>query len=391
MRILHLISSSGYFGADNMLIELARGASGSAVSSVVGVFRNVHNPHVEIGEVAESHGIPVEIFPCSGKVDMNTILETRRFLRRQGIDIIHTHGYKSNLYALGSTVGTRVGRIATCHNWLGDDVKMKGYARLDKFFLKRFDRVVAVSDTIREELVSARIPPRKIVTIYNGIDLKRFQCEEDTKGTRKALGIPDGFKVVGTVGRLSEEKGHTHLLRAARDPALEGQNIVFLIVGDGPLRMRLEEIAGRGKGPPHVVFTGTRADVERLYGVMDMFVLPSLTEGLPMALLEAIASKRPVVATKVGGIPRVVEEGSSGRLVQPGDARALARAIRDILMDPEEGRRLAEKAYGTVRETFSAATMTQRYVDIYEEMTSSRRRNKRRGEKGSKRIKVRNG
>jgi len=193
------------------------------------------------------------------------------------------------------------------------------------------------------------------------------------------------------VGRLSEEKGHTHLLRAARDPALEGQNIVFLIVGDGPLRMRLEEIAGRGKGPPHVVFTGTRADVERLYGVMDMFVLPSLTEGLPMALLEAIASKRPVVATKVGGIPRVVEEGSSGRLVQPGDARALARAIRDILMDPEEGRRLAEKAYGTVRETFSAATMTQRYVDIYEEMTSSRRRNKRRGEKGSKRIKVRNG
>jgi glycosyltransferase involved in cell wall biosynthesis len=384
MRVLHLISSSGYFGADNMLIQLAKGLKGSAVSPVVGVFRNVHNPHVEIAEVARSYDIPVEVFPCGGKVDLETIFKIRRFLSRQGIDIIHAHGYKSNLYALGSAFGTRVGRIATCHNWLGDDVKMKSYARLDKFFLKRFDRVVAVSDTIREELVSADIPSRKLVTIYNGIDLKRFQCQEDAKGTRKALGIRDGFKVVGTVGRLSEEKGHTHLLRAARDPVLEGQNLVFLIVGDGPLRARLEEEAGgKGKGPHDIVFTGTRTDVDRLYGLMDMFVLPSLTEGLPMALLEAIASKRPVVATRVGGVPKVIEDGSSGRLVAPGDAKALARAIQGILADPEGARSMAENAYETVRETFSADTMAQRYLDVYEEMTSPSRRRRSRGEKGS--------
>lgn len=372
MKVLHLISSSGYFGADNMLIELARGTKGSAVSPLVGVFRNVHNPHVETGEVARDHDIPVEVFPCGGKVDLGTILKIRRFLRSQGVDIVHTHGYKSNLYALGSTVGTRVGRIATCHNWLGDDVKMKSYARLDKFFLKRFDRVVAVSDTIREELDSADIPSHKIVTIYNGIDLNRFRPRPDTEEARKGLGIRDGSRVIGTVGRLSEEKGHTHLLRAARDPVLEGQNLVFLIVGDGPLRARLEEEAGgKGQGSPDIVFTGTRKDVDKLYGMMDVFVLPSLTEGLPMALLEAIAAKRPVIATKVGGVPKVIEEGSSGRLVPPADAKALAMAIRDLLVDPEEGRRMAEKAYETVKETFSADTMTRRYLDTYEEMTSS--------------------
>jgi len=392
MRILHLISSSGYFGADNMLIELARGSRSSAVSPMVGVFRNVHNPHLEIGEAARSHDIPVEVFPCSGKVDVGTIFRIRHFLSRQGIDIIHTHGYKSNLYALGSTSGMRVGRIATCHNWLGNDVKMKSYAKLDKFFLKRFDRAVAVSDTIREELVAAEIPSHKILTIYNGIDLNRFQCQVDTKGTRKALEIRDGFKVIGSVGRLSEEKGHTHLLRAARDPLLEGRNLVFLIVGDGPLRARLEqEAGGKGKPPPHILFTGTRTDVARLYGMMDVFVLPSLTEGLPMALLEAIASKRPVVATRVGGIPQVLAEGSSGRLVNPGNAKALARAIQDILDDPEGGRRMAENAYATLRERFSSDTMVQKYLDVYEEVAVSRRRRRRGGEKDSTFAKVGNG
>jgi glycosyltransferase involved in cell wall biosynthesis len=392
MRVLHLISSSGYFGTDNMLIELVKGSTGPAVSPVVGVFRNVHNPHVEIGEVARSHDIPVEVFPCRGKVDIGTISKIRRFLDRQGIDIVHTHGYKSNLYALASTVGMHVMRIATCHNWLGDDVKMKSYARLDKFFLKRFDRVVAVSDTIREELVSARIPAHNIVTINNGIDLKRYQCQVVTEGAREALGIRKGAKVVGTVGRLSEEKGHIHLLRAARDPALEGKKVVFLIVGDGPLRSCLEEEAGgKGKRPPEILFTGTRTDVDRIYGLMDMFVLPSLTEGLPMALLEAIASKRPVIATRVGGVPEVIQDGSSGRLVDPGDAKALARAIQGLLDDPEGGRRMAENAYETVRETFSAERMTQRYLDLYEAMASSCRRRRRGGKKETAFSKVRNG
>jgi glycosyltransferase involved in cell wall biosynthesis len=392
MKILHLISSSGYFGADNMLIELARGSRSSALLPVVGIFRNVHNPHEEIGEVAKSHELPVEIFPCGGKVDLGTLLKIRRVLSRQGVDIVHTHGYKSNLYALGAAAGTGVGKIATCHNWLGDDVKMKSYARVDKLLLKRFDRVVAVSDTIREELVSGGIPTHKIDTIYNGIDLKRFEGPADTEAARKALRIRDGCRVVGTVGRLSEEKGHIYLLRAARDPALQGQNLVFLIVGDGPLRESLEKEAdGMGFGPGDMLFTGTRTDVDRLYGLMDLFVLPSLTEGFPMALLEAVASKRPVVASEVGGVPKVIEEGSSGRLVKPGDAEALARAIRDVLADPKEGCRMAERAYETVRKAFSAEGMAQRYLDIYEEMASTSPTRRGRAEKGSLQAKVRNG
>ncbi len=369
MRVLHLISSSGYFGADNMLIELAKGAAGADVSPVVGVFRNVHNPHVEIADVAGGHNIPVEVFPCGGRMDGRTVFRIRRFLRREGIGVLHTHGYKSNLYGLAASAGMRVGKVATCHNWLGDDIKMKSYARLDKLFLRRFDRVVAVSDTIREELASAGIPSHRLVTISNGIDLERFQRRAAAEDVRAELGIREGCRVIGTVGRLSEEKGHTYLLQAAHDPALEGRDLVLLIVGDGPLRAGLEEqAAGKGKGPPDMIFTGTRTDVDRLYGLMDVFVLPSLTEGLPMALLEAMASKRPVVATRVGGVPQVIEDGFSGRLVDPANAGALAEAIRGILVDPEGGRRMAEKAYATVRERFSAEAMVQRYLDVYGEV-----------------------
>lgn len=385
MKILHLISSSGYYGADSMLIQLAKGSMDSLLSPVIGVFRNVHNPHLEIAEVARGQGIPVEVLLCRGRVDIATVRKIRRILTRRGIDVVHTHGYKSNLYAWGSTVGTQVGRIATCHNWLGNDVKMRSYARLDKLFLKRFDRVVAVSDTIREELVSARIPPEKIVTVYNGIDLNRFQREVDTKRIRKELGIREGFRVVGTVGRLSEEKGHIYFVRAASDPSLKEENLVFLIVGDGPLKAVLEQEAGRKKGAgPEILFAGKRSDVERIYRVMDLFVLPSLTEGLPMALLEAVASRRPVVATRVGGVPQVLADGTSGSLVEPGDATALAKAIQGLLADPEGGSRMAEKAYEAVRGSFSADRMTKRYFDLYANLMSSRRR--RSGEDGERSL-----
>jgi glycosyltransferase involved in cell wall biosynthesis len=379
MRVLQLISSSGFFGADNMLIELARELRHTTFSPIIGVFNNLQSPHLEVAQEAEQRNIPAEIFPCKGRLDFRTILLIRRFLFKQKIHIIHTHGYKANLYALTACLGLKVGRISTCHNWLGDEPKMKFYAGLDKSLLNRFDRVVAVSETVKQQILNHKIAPNKVVYIYNGIDPDRFHHREKCDSIRREFGIHKGCRVIGTVGRLSQEKGHMYLVNAADKILQECPKVVFLIVGDGPLKQNLEakcsQLAeraytgiGSSKGP--FIFAGVRKDMSDIYASMDVFVLPSLTEGLPMALLEAMAAKKPVVATRVGAVPKVIEEGRSGLLVPPRDVNALAKAIIRFLKDPQEARDLAEHGYERVRKDFSSQAMAKTYIEVYQDVLS---------------------
>ena len=376
-RVLHLISSSGFFGADNMLIELSKELRHTGYTPIIGVFKNIHNPHVEVAEKAKQYNFPFTLFPCNGRLDFKTILSIRRFLKKQNIGIIHTHGYKSNLYALAASMGKSLPRVATCHNWLGDDPKMKFYARLDKFFLNQFDRVIAVSDSVKQEILNQNISANKVLTICNGIDTNRFNAPKKVESAGREFGIDKGCKVIGTVGRLSEEKGHIHLLNAAKKVVQEYPKVVFLIVGDGPLRNDLEEKASALSQTQNLekngheslfIFTGVRSDMPAIYSLMDIFVLPSLTEGLPMVLLESMASQKPIVATNVGAIPKVIEHGHSGLLVQPGDAKELAKAIMDLLANPQKAHRLAEQARDKVKQQFSSERMAEKYVEVYRDV-----------------------
>jgi len=187
-----------------------------------------------------------------------------------------------------------------------------------------------------------------------------------------------------------------HLLESAQRLLRVDKKLVFLIVGDGPLRGMLERegeriavLAGpqEAKGCGVVVFAGVRRDMPDVYGIMDVFVLPSVTEGLPMALLEAVASKIPVVATGVGGIPRIIEEGLSGRLVDAGDPKGLAAAIEDTLADPKKSSERVERAYDKVKRKFSSANMARRYTQLYAEILDSAGEGKSRRRGRSRRKK----
>jgi len=347
----------------------------TAFSPVVGVFKNLHNPRLEVARVAELHNLPVKVFPCKGRVDVSTILLIKKFLKTQKIDIIHSHGYKSNLYAVAASVGNTVSLVATCHNWLGDDRKMKLYAHLDKSFLNRFDKVVAVSDSVEKEILEHNIPFAKVLIIPNGIDLDRFNSGRKSDTLKREFGIDHKCTIIGTVGRLSEEKGHSHLLHAAEKVLQTYPDVVFLIVGDGPLREDLQDKAlqlAQGRSGNPFLFTGVRNDMEKIYSLMDIFVLPSLTEGLPMVLLEAMAAQKPVVATKVGAVPRVVEDGHSGLLIPPGDVERLAGAIMDLLDSPQRAQHLAQNGYERVRDHFSAKRMGEQYIEVYQDVLSAR-------------------
>lgn len=381
-NVLQLISSSGFYGADNVLIELSRELEKSTFRPFVGVFKNSQNPHLEIATVAAQHSLPVITFPCNGKLDLRTVITLRKYLKANAIDIVHTHGYKTNFYALAALVGKRMACVTTCHNWLGGDAKMKFYAALDKRLLNRFDRIVAVSDRVQEEILNHHIASEKALMINNGIDIKRFHTHTGKALIKQKLGIDPDAMVIGTVGRLSDEKGHVNLLEAAIHVIERYPKVVFLIVGDGPLRKQLEakatEITDRisektGFSHPHFIFTGVRNDMPDIYSIMDIFTLPSFEEGLPMVILETMASKTPIISTRVGAIPSVLEDGRSGLFVTPGDVTGLAAAIVDLLENEEKRDTLSKNAWQRVEREFSSRKMAEKYIAVYEDALRTRK------------------
>ncbi len=361
MVVLQLISSEGYYGAENVLVNLAGSLEKMGCRSIVGVFRNAHRPHVEVATHAQNRGLHVEIISCRGKADRKAVDRIRQCIRDHSVDLVHMHGYKADLY--GYAAARDLGRpvIATYHiDWPDRGIALRVYHVLDRLVVRRFDRIVAVSDKIARSLQRSGVPREKVTTIPNGIDLSAF--------ARPASGVPISDRpgrVVGLVGRLTPQKGPEYFLRAARSVLDALPDVVFAFIGGGPERERLEALSRELGIERSVVFAGQRNDMPAVYASLDLVVLPSINEGLPMALIEALAARRPVVATRVGAVPELIEHERTGLLVEPRDVAGLQAAIRRLLTDSELGRRLGENGHVLVNQRFSAEAMAQSYLSLY--------------------------
>jgi glycosyltransferase involved in cell wall biosynthesis len=363
INILHIISSGGFFGAENALIELACALEKTGLCSVtVGVFDNLHIRHMEVEKVCREKGLQTIAIPCNGKFDLNAAIRLRQFIVDHGISAIHSHGYKSNLYSLLASLNLPIARFCTCHNWPGGSLKMRFYEVLDRVFLRKFDTVFAVSDDVKSKIIESGVSSGKVKLVHNGIDADLFRKAESQRvAIRRSLGIPEDAAVIGTVGRISTEKGHRHLLGISGHILSKFPDTRFLLIGDGPLRETLENEFGS----PSVIFTGLRRDVPDLLRCMDIFVLPSLTEGLPMAILEAMAAGLPVVATRVGDVPQVLIEKETGLIVEPGDESRLEDALLCLLSDPGPAVEMGRKGSERVRKYFSSERMAEIYLGVY--------------------------
>jgi glycosyltransferase involved in cell wall biosynthesis len=362
MRVLQLISSSGYFGAENVLVHLAKAlVHREHIHVAAGVIKNLATPHLEIIDECKKEGIATVVFPCRGKIDFNTVHLVRKYILDNKVDIIHSHGYKSNIYSFLSSIGISVKIVATCHNWLGDDPKMRFYTFLDKILLRRFSFVVPVSTVILDILLQSKVRQEKVGLIHNGIELDRFSKQISSAHLRNELGISEDRVVVGAVGRISSEKGHVHLLNIVEELEKDWPSLTVLIVGDGDLRQDLQQKFNR----ENIVFTGIRNDLPEVYNSMDIFVLPSLTEGLPMVLLEAMASSLPVVVTDVGEISQVVQEKTTGYIVKAGDEPAMKHALGKLLSDAANRKRMGEEGRVRVKDKYSSSQMAQGYLTVY--------------------------
>jgi glycosyltransferase involved in cell wall biosynthesis len=295
----------------------------------------------------------------------------RELARQTQSDVVHAHGYKADVYVYLALRGSGIPLVSTCHNWLEQNPLVSFYGMVDRFVLRKYTTVVAVSDEVRRRLLDARIREDQIYKVENGIDLRPFERARPVPRERTGAGHA---LTVGWVGRLSREKGADILIHAAAKVLIQLPETKFIVVGDGPERNELESLIDELNIRSNVSLMGRSDDMPTMFASFDVVVSSSRQEGLPMAILEGMASRLPWVATAVGDVPTVVQDDVTGVLVPPEDAELLAAALVDLLQDADRRERLGCAARKLVEDKFSAKRMTDDYLRIY---TESMRRVKR--------------
>jgi glycosyltransferase involved in cell wall biosynthesis len=246
---------------------------------------------------------------------------------------------------------------------------MRGYAALDRLVLRNFDKVIGVSEVPSDILKRWGVAPDRIATILNGVNVEHFESAVPT--LRNEISASK-WSLVGLVGRLVPDKGGALLLRAAQQVLAFFPKTIFVLVGEGPARKDWEALALQLGIRKQVLFTGIRHDMRGVYASLDAVVLPSRTESMPMCLLEAMAAGKPVVATRVGAVPKLIISERCGLLIDPGDVNGLAAAILRLLGDSELASRMGKNGRARIAEHFSAGSMARNYIRQFEEVLERR-------------------
>jgi glycosyltransferase involved in cell wall biosynthesis len=363
VKILHIISSGGMYGAEAVILNLSRTLNEGSHSSVLGVFSNSANPNLQLHEAAARENIESHLIPCDGQIDRTVTTSIRNLAAHTNADLVHAHGYKADIYTYFALRESDIPLVSTCHTWYDNDLFVSLYGMADRLILRRFAAVVAVSDEVKQRLLNAGVHEDKIHLIQNGIDLRPF----DNVAPSLRKNLPDNRPIVGLVGRLSTEKGVDIFLRAAASVLTELPSTKFVVVGDGPDREKLESLIDELKIRASVSMLGRRDDMPSVYASFEIMVSESRQEGLPIAILEGMASRRPLIATNVGAVPTVVLDDCTGVLLPPEDIEALASEIVNLLSDSPRRESLGAAARKLVEEEFSAVRMTADYLRVYEE------------------------
>lgn len=362
-KILHVIDSLHLGGAQEVVMNLATCGDRMAFRHEVATMHG----HGVYWDRMRALGIPLhslsphKLFPWYA-ASLPALLARGRF------DVLHCHLVASNIFAKPVGALARVPVIIN-HDHTNDDYRASQRVRLalDSLSNRLATHLIAVSDSCRQFLISREgIPSDKITLVQNAIDLARFSKSCGTReAARRALGIPPGTRVVAGVGRLNPQKNFALFLRVAEQVAARHPEAVFVIAGEGPEEPLLRGLAAASGLGGKVRFAGYVADTRQVYLAADILLMPSLFEGLPMTLLEAMAMEVPVVASALDGISEVVEHGTDGLLAASGTPHGFAEAIDRLLSDPDLAARIGGNAARKIQARFSAGRMCSEVEAIY--------------------------
>lgn len=318
-------------------------------------------------EVFAQVGIPVT-FLSKSKVDPTTVTALMQVIKREKADVLHLHGYGASNF----------GRIAGCLKGLPRILHEHAILPNQPFYQTVADsllsgfttKAIAISEPVRDFMIEKRKVPAKLIeTLFVGVALDEFvqPPEAEVQTARQALGLDGSETVICTLGRLDSEKGHVDLINAAAKVLQGHENVRFLIVGEGPMGTQFKEQAESLGITDKVIFTGYRRDIPVLIALSDIVAIPSLREGGPLVLFEALAMGKAAVGTPVGLIPKVIEDGKSGYLVPIGDADTLAARLIDIVENPEKGRAMGQEGKSRCG-PYDISVTVERLAEIYREL-----------------------
>jgi glycosyltransferase involved in cell wall biosynthesis len=376
VKVLHLRSSTSLGGPEKQILRAAKSLrlEGFDLTLLVLYRRNDAMPffHPLVVE-ARKQEIPAEQMLDSHQLPFQLIGRIAKKLKEEQFSLVHTHEYRGDIVGGMAARLAGVKAVAVVRGYTDRTLALRLYKILDLLALRFFAKIITVSTSLRRQVMSAGLPKERVVTIHNAIAPESLEVEgyADDLRVREGLGIEPEEQVVSIVGRLSPEKGHIYLFQAIKKILAALPKTRLLVIGDGPLREKLEILSvSLGLGSA-VSFLGFRQDVVALMKISDMMVLPSLREGLPNVILEALALAKPVVATQVGGIPEIIRDGETGLLVPPKDPERLAEALLHLLRNPEKGKEFGERGKAIVTQEFNVETMVHKIAEVYREVLSS--------------------
>ncbi|MDI9240375.1 glycosyltransferase [Lysobacter sp. LF1] len=362
--VLQVRSSAGLYGADRVVLALNRGIPRQGARARLLSINNYRMQEQALHDTASATGQDAVLLPCRGRVDAATVSALVAQIGAAREPVVHVHDYKSAFYAWLATRRRPAPLVATLHGWVEESTSLRLYTRLELALLRRFDALVVVAEEQVGRLVRVGIPRSRIHHLANGIDCPE-RDEDGARILREQLGLAPSSRIFAAVARLSSEKNLPMLLRAFAPVAARHPDAVLLLVGDGPQREELQALAEQLSLGSQVRLLGCRHDMPAVYTLAHALVLPSLTEGMPLVVLEAMACEVPVIASAVGDIPRLLAHADHGRLLPPGDAAALEAALDEACTLPVRRDAAARRH---VLEHHSSQTMVRAYLELYDSL-----------------------
>ena len=371
VNVCHLASGDLWAGAEVQVYNIV-----SSLADLGGF--NVSAIILNTGKLADKltrAGIPISVIDESRHGFFDIVKQVKTHCRKNRIALLHTHRYKENIIGgMVKKAGCIEFLVQTVHGlpepFSGlQKIKADVFNALNRHYTKKyFDRIQAVSSQIKSHFQEF-IPEQKIRIVYNSINPDHIRFNRTKREILEELGIAPDAPVIGSVGRLVPIKAFDVLLRAAKRILESRPETRFIIVGDGPLRGELETLARELGLESAIIFTGYRNDALDVINSFSIFALSSHNEGVPTVVLEAMALNIPVVATAVGGVPEVIEDGRSGLLVSPGDPEAFARACLRLLNNPQEAERFRHDGQRAIEDKFTSRAQGSCVQDIYYDLT----------------------
>jgi glycosyltransferase involved in cell wall biosynthesis len=364
MKILHINTERTWRGGEQQTLNLLVGLKERRIASHL-----VCQAGGPLEAKAERAGVAVFPITMRGEIDLAAAFRIRRLINRHRYNIVHCHTSHAHTLAFLASIGTGVTRLVT---------RRVDFSILRHSFLKlsglkyrwMADYYIAISRKIKDVLIGDGIPERRIFVVHSGIDPQRFQ-QATGEPLAAEFDIRKHQQVVINVAHLAGHKGQKFLVQAIPQVLAQLPDTRFFIVGQGELMDELKQTASELGLEQQLVLTGFRRDVADFYRIADLFVMSSVQEGLGTAVLDALAMAKPVVATDTGGLPEIIIDGKTGRLVAPADPAALAQGIVEMLTRPKAAQAMAEAGRDMVQKRFSIDAMVENNIQVYKKVLAN--------------------